>query len=89
MPRLPYKTDEEAGPADLVAAIRQRRGGRLANLDRVLLHSPAFARGWGLRIDLLLVSDALRANCSAGGIDLEPRRWERPSDHAPVWATLE
>ena len=47
MPRLPYKTDEEAGPADLVAAIRQRRGGRLANLDRVLLHSPAFARGWG------------------------------------------
>ncbi len=47
MPRLPYKTDEEAGPADLVASIRQRRGGRLANLDRVLLHSPAFARGWG------------------------------------------
>jgi alkylhydroperoxidase family enzyme len=47
MPRLPYKTDDEAGPADLVAAIRQRRGGHLANLDRVLLYSPAFARGWG------------------------------------------
>ncbi|HTM69879.1 MAG TPA: exodeoxyribonuclease III, partial [Luteimonas sp.] len=48
----------------------------------------AFDRGWGLRIDLLLVSDALRAECSAGGIDLEPRRMERPSDHAPAWLRL-
>ena len=49
----------------------------------------AFARGWGLRIDLLLVSDALRARCSGGGIDLGPRGWERPSDHAPVWLQLD
>ena len=47
-----------------------------------------FARGWGLRIDLLLVSDALRAQCSDGGIDLAPRGWERPSDHTPVWVQL-
>jgi alkylhydroperoxidase family enzyme len=46
MPRLPYKTDAEAGPPELVAAIRQRRGGRLGALDRMLLYSPPFAAGW-------------------------------------------
>ena len=47
MPRIPYKTDAEAGPPELVASIRMRRGGRLGALDRVLLHSPPFATGWG------------------------------------------
>ncbi|MBI5254894.1 MAG: carboxymuconolactone decarboxylase family protein [Burkholderiales bacterium] len=47
MPRLPYLTDEQAGPPELVAAIRARRGGRLGNLDRILLHSPPVATGWG------------------------------------------
>ena len=46
MARLPYVTDAEAGDTPLVAAIRQRRGGGLLNLDRQLLHSPPFARGW-------------------------------------------
>jgi len=49
----------------------------------------AFDRGWGLRIDLVLVSEALRAACTGAGIDLAPRTWERPSDHAPVWVELE
>ena len=44
----------------------------------------AFERGWGLRIDLILVSRALRPRCKASWIDLEPRKRERPSDHAPV-----
>lgn len=48
----------------------------------------AFRRGWGLRIDLVLVSDALRDACPAAGIDREPRTWERPSDHTPVWCEL-
>ena len=43
-----------------------------------------FERGWGLRIDLALVSDALKSRCSAAGIDREPRGRERPSDHTPV-----
>ena len=47
MPRIPYKTDAEAGPPALVAAIRQRRGGRLGALDRILLYSEPFATGWG------------------------------------------
>ena len=48
----------------------------------------AFPRGWGLRIDLVLVSEALRARCVAAGIDTVPRTWERPSDHTPVWVEL-
>lgn len=48
----------------------------------------AFQRGWGLRIDLTLVSDALRDAVAQAGIDLDPRTWERPSDHTPVWVSL-
>ena len=48
----------------------------------------AFQRGWGLRIDLVLVSEALRARCIGAGIDTVPRGWERPSDHAPAWVEL-
>ena len=48
----------------------------------------AFQRGWGLRIDLVLVSEALRARCTGAGIDLAPRGWERPSDHTPVWVEI-
>jgi len=45
---LPYRPDSDAaGPADVVAPIRARRpGGKLLNLDRMLLNSPAFAQGW-------------------------------------------
>ncbi|MEY4083640.1 MAG: hypothetical protein RL483_1009 [Pseudomonadota bacterium] len=35
-------------PAELVAAIRARRGGELLKLDRMLLHSPALAEGWNV-----------------------------------------
>ena len=48
----------------------------------------AFRRNLGLRIDLTLVSDALRAHAVESGIDREPRTWERPSDHAPAWVQL-
>jgi len=43
-----------------------------------------FRRNRGLRIDLLLVSQAIANRCSASRIDKEPRKLERPSDHAPV-----
>ena len=48
----------------------------------------AFDRGWGLRIDLALVSEALRERCVAAWIDPEPRGWERASDHTPVLLEL-
>ncbi|NRR32700.1 exodeoxyribonuclease III [Oxalobacteraceae bacterium] len=43
----------------------------------------------GLRIDHILLSAALVARCSACAIDRAPRKWEQPSDHAPVTATLD
>ncbi|MDR3387788.1 MAG: exodeoxyribonuclease III [Rudaea sp.] len=43
-----------------------------------------FRRNLGLRIDLILASDALRRRCRAATIDRTPRTWERPSDHTPV-----
>ncbi|MGH8635314.1 MAG: exodeoxyribonuclease III [Burkholderiales bacterium] len=48
----------------------------------------AFRRKMGLRIDHILLSEALAKACTACTIDLEPRRNERPSDHAPVIAEL-
>lgn len=47
-----------------------------------------FRRNHGLRIDHILLSPALAAECSACVIDKAPRKLERPSDHAPVIATL-
>jgi exodeoxyribonuclease-3 len=48
----------------------------------------AFRRNQGLRIDHILVSDALRPAVTACTIDKLPRKNERPSDHAPVVVTL-
>jgi exodeoxyribonuclease-3 len=48
----------------------------------------AFERGWGLRIDHILLAPALAGQCSGCSIDVAPRKLERPSDHAPVIAEL-
>ena len=48
----------------------------------------AFRRNRGLRIDHILLSDALAQDCTACAVDKEARKAERPSDHAPVMATL-
>ncbi len=48
----------------------------------------AFRRNIGLRIDLVMISSALRTRLLAAGIDRAPRKLERPSDHAPVWLEL-
>lgn len=45
-----------------------------------------FRRKLGLRIDLVLASAAMAKRCTASYIDIEPRRQERPSDHAPAVA---
>jgi exodeoxyribonuclease-3 len=47
-----------------------------------------FRRNRGLRIDHVLVSDALKPHAQACAIDRQPRKNERPSDHAPVVLTL-
>jgi exodeoxyribonuclease-3 len=48
----------------------------------------AFRRNRGLRIDYILVSDALKPVVQSCVIDRAPRKNERPSDHAPVLAEL-
>jgi exodeoxyribonuclease-3 len=47
-----------------------------------------FQKNRGLRIDHILVSDALRAAVKACHIDRAPRKNPQPSDHAPVVVTL-
>jgi exodeoxyribonuclease-3 len=49
----------------------------------------AFRKNQGLRIDHILVSDALKSRVSGCTIDKAPRRNERPSDHAPVLLALD
>ena len=48
-----------------------------------------FRRNRGLRIDHILLSASLARRCTACEIDREPRKWEQPSDHVPVTATLD
>ncbi len=66
--------------------LREDGGGQFSWWD---YRASAFRRNRGLRIDLILVSDALRGRVRAAGIDRGPRSWERPSDHAPVWVEIE
>ena len=47
-----------------------------------------FKRNSGMRIDHILVSDALKDKCESCVIDKAPRKLERPSDHTPVILTL-
>jgi exodeoxyribonuclease-3 len=48
-----------------------------------------FRRNRGLRIDLVLASEELAGSCTHSAVDVEPRRNERPSDHAPVVAVFD
>ena len=43
---IDYAEADGGNAADIVREIRTRRGDGLLNLDRMLLHSPSFARGW-------------------------------------------
>lgn len=45
-----------------------------------------FRRNMGLRIDHIWITDPLVAKNTRTWIDMEPRTWEKPSDHAPVLA---
>ena len=46
----------------------------------------AFRRNHGLRIDHIWITEPLARRSQSTWIDIEPRTWERPSDHAPVVA---
>lgn len=62
MPVIPYLPQDLDVPEALVQAIRERRGGHLLNLDRMLLHSPTFTEGWGELLGRVRNGLALDAN---------------------------
>ena len=48
-----------------------------------------FQKNHGLRIDHILVSDALKNRIQAVDIDKAPRKWTKPSDHTPYWISFQ
>ncbi|MCC4263235.1 exodeoxyribonuclease III [Oceanimonas baumannii] len=50
--------------------------------------SKGFNDNRGLRIDLILATEPLMAQLEESGIDYELRGIEKPSDHAPIWASF-
>lgn len=47
-----------------------------------------FQKNRGLRIDHILLSGKLAERCTTCTIDRTPRKWQQPSDHAPVVACI-
>ena len=47
-----------------------------------------FKRNLGLRIDHILLTPGLAGRCVSSIIDVDPRKQDRPSDHAPVVADI-
>lgn len=48
-----------------------------------------YARNHGMRIDQIWVSEALKEGVKKAWIDIDPRGWEKPSDHTPVLCELD
>lgn len=49
----------------------------------------AFQKNNGIRIDHILASPQATDRLQSAGVDVFTRAWEKPSDHVPVWVTLE
>jgi exodeoxyribonuclease-3 len=62
-----------------------QEGGHYTYWD---FYTRGFQRGNGLRIDHVLMSDEALASCTEVRIDIDARKGEKPSDHAPVIATF-
>lgn len=58
-------------------------GGRYSWWD---YRGGGYWKNQGLRIDHLWATPPLAARCTASDVDETPRKWKKPSDHAPVWA---
>ncbi len=88
MARIPSAPDDIPAHADLVAAIRRRRGGRLLNLDRMLLHSPPLAQGWNAHLgavrEQLTLPPKLRELAICGVAVLNHASYEF-DHHAPLY----
>lgn len=51
MARVPFVPLDLQQPKALVDAVRARRGGKLLELDRLLLHSPPLTEGWNFHLN--------------------------------------
>jgi alkylhydroperoxidase family enzyme len=80
MTRIPFADPDAVADRELVEAILKRRGGKLIDLDRMLLHSPALAKGWnahlgqvrtGLELPAKLRELAILAVAVINGADYE------------------
>ena len=49
----------------------------------------AYNRNAGLRIDHFLLNDSALSLLQSAGVHTQVRGWEKTSDHAPVWITLQ
>ena len=49
----------------------------------------SFERDAGIRIDHALMSPQVAEKLKAAGVSRSPRRWEKTSDHAPIWVEIE
>jgi exodeoxyribonuclease-3 len=65
--------------------LHHKEGGLFTWWDYRML---SFPKNRGLRIDIILASEALARKCTAAGIDRDARKGKEPSDHAPVWAAF-
>ena len=88
---IPYASDTPpAGAEQIYSAVLARRGGKLMNLDRMLLNSPEFAQGWNTMFGAirgkLAVSVKLRelAIVTIGAMNKADYEWQA---HAPIFLT--
>lgn len=85
---VPFQPLDLKEPATLVAAIRERRGGELLNLDRMLLHSAPLASGWNGFLkqvrEHMSLDPQLRELAMCGVAVLNAAEYEF-TQHAPVY----
>ena len=84
-PRTAFARLLSAGWTDAVA----RYGGDAHAFTFWDYKRDAWSRNAGLRIDHLLVNDALASRLTAAGVDRDVRAQPDASDHAPAWLRLE
>lgn len=85
---VPFQPLDLAEPVALVSAIRERRGGELLNLDRMLLHSVPLATGWNAFLkqvrEHMSLEPQLRELAMCGVAVLNEAEYEF-TQHAPVY----
>lgn len=69
-----------------VFRLYHKRGGHYTFWD---YQAGAWPKNHGIRIDHFLTSPAVTDKLKGCNIDTQPRGWEKPSDHTPIWVEIE